>query len=77
MAISAVEFRVHNGGMERANTTAIAPAAGRGTVTRITRARTAQPLRLGAVDRARAARNELQGGGLRSQRFAHLKRMYD
>jgi hypothetical protein len=73
MSITADKVGVHNGLMNKATTNAIAPASGRGTVTRIsstgriTRTRT-------DVARAREARRELRP---RSERFAHLKRMYD
>ena len=65
---------MHNGVMQKTTNTAVAPASGRGTVTRISAARGAASRREGAVDRARAARRELRP---RSERFAHLKRMYD
>jgi hypothetical protein len=54
--------------------TAIAPAAGRGTVTRITQARSAFRRRESAIARARSARRQLRP---RSERFAHLTRMHD
>jgi hypothetical protein len=53
-------------------TTAVAPARGRGSVTRIASAR--RPSTSSEITRARDARRELRA---RSERFAHLKRMYD
>jgi hypothetical protein len=56
-------------------TTAQAPASGRGTVSRLdaSSARRPAPSRPD-VNRAREARRRLRD---RSERFAHLKRMYD
>ena len=51
----------------------VAPASGRGTVTRLSGA-AARPLSRTDVTRARDARRELRP---RTERFAHLKRMYD
>lgn len=59
--------------MNATTTTAIATAAGRGAVTRLPDARR-QPSRTDPVLRARDARRRLRP---RSERFAHLKRMYD
>lgn len=59
--------------MTKTNTTAIAPANGRGTVTRISAALRSTAARAD-VSRARDARRRLRP---RSERFAHLKRMYD
>ena len=59
-------------GMNKATNTAVAPATGRGTVTRINAGRT--PRTRPDISRAREARRELRP---RSERFAHLKRMYD
>lgn len=60
--------------MTKTQHTAIAPAAGRGTVTRINdngrRSARTRP----EVSRARDARRHLRS---REERFAHLKRMYD
>jgi hypothetical protein len=59
--------------MNMTKTTAVAPATGRGTVTRISdRSRT--PRSRNEISRAREARRELRP---RSERFAHLKRMHD
>jgi len=74
MAIPAVAFTEHTVGMDRASTPALAPASGRGGLTRVSKARRAAPQRISAVSRARAARNQLRP---RTERFAHLKRMYD
>ena len=73
MSITDAKVAVHNGLMDKANQTAIPTAAGRGTVTRISAARRSTPTRLD-VTRAREARRSLRP---RSERFAHLKRMYD
>ena len=73
MAISATRARVHNGLMNTAKNTAISPAAGRGTVTRISAVRRSSSLRAD-VRRAQDARRQLRS---REERFAHLKRMYD
>lgn len=70
MAITAEQVVVHNGLMDKANTSAILTAPGRGTVTRINKVRRAQR----DLERAREARRGLRP---RSERFAHLKRMYD
>lgn len=60
--------------MDKTDKTVVAPASGRGSVTRITPARSATSRREGAITRARSARRELRP---RSERFAHLKRMHD
>ena len=60
--------------MNMAKTTAATPASGRGTVTRITDARRSAQRPPRRSLRARDARRELRP---RSERFAHLKRMYD
>jgi hypothetical protein len=59
--------------MNKASTTAVAPASGRGTVTRIDDSRRT-PRTHTQVMRAREARRELRP---RSERFAHLKQMHD
>jgi CRISPR/Cas system Type II protein with McrA/HNH and RuvC-like nuclease domain len=73
MSISAEKVRVQNEGMTKTNSTAVAPASGRGNVTRITAARRPSST-AAATDRAREARRGLKP---RSDRFAHLKRMHD
>jgi hypothetical protein len=70
MSISAEKVSVQNEGMNKTTNTAIASAHGRGTVTRISTTRR----RSSPTDRAREARRHLKP---RSERFAHLKRMYD
>ena len=72
MSISAEKVGVQNEGMSKTNTTAIASATGRGTVTRLS----AAPRRHNsdATERAREARRGLKP---RAERFAHLKRMHD
>jgi hypothetical protein len=72
MAICADPSRVHNGPMNKANQSAVAPAPGRGTVTRLSAAR--RSVTSTKVNRARDARRALRS---REERFAHLKRMYD
>ena len=74
MSISAGVVRVDHGLMEKAMHTAVSPASGRGSVTRLSRPRPVFSRRENDLDRARAARNGLRP---RSERFAHLKRMYD
>ncbi len=59
--------------MTKTNTNAIAPATGRGTLTRLTDGRP-QPSRTDPLLRARDARRQLRP---RSERFVHLKRRYD
>jgi hypothetical protein len=59
--------------MNKATNTAVASASGRGTVTRISDSRRTSRTR-SEIGRAREARRELRP---RSERFAHLKRMYD
>lgn len=59
--------------MNKATNTAVATASGRGTVTRITDGPRSSRNRTD-LSRARQARRELRP---RSERFAHLKRMYD
>jgi hypothetical protein len=73
MSISADQLPVQNGGMNKPMTTAVAPATGRGTVTRISDARQS-PRTRNDVSRAREARRDLRA---RSERFAHLKQMHD
>ena len=70
MSISAEKVRVQNEGMTKTSNTAIASATGRGSVTRISAVRRSSI----PTDRAREARRHLKP---RSERFAHLKRMYD
>lgn len=70
MAITAEGHGVHNDVMDKATTSAIPTASGRGTVTRINKVRRAQR----DLERAREARRGLRP---RTERFAHLKRMYD
>lgn len=71
MAITADKVSVHDEGMDRAATTTQV----RATVTRIDRGGARSLVRReAALSRARAARRELRP---RSERFAHLKRMYD
>lgn len=60
--------------MEKATTTERSSASGRGGVTRINQNLRAAPERAGAISRARTARKQLRP---RTERFAHLKRMYD
>jgi hypothetical protein len=61
--------------MSKTTATAIPPASGRGTVTRLTDARRPSSTRTASeVTRARDARRQLRS---RQERFAHLKRMYD
>ncbi len=74
MAITAETRWVHNAFMNKPMTTAVAPAPGRGTVTRISNARRVSARRDHDISRARDAR---RGLGSRSERFAHLKRMHD
>ena len=59
--------------MNMTKTTAVAPASGRGTVTRISAARRSTSSRPDVL-RARDARRQLRS---REERFAHLRRMYD
>jgi hypothetical protein len=76
MSISADKVGVHNDRMTRADNTASLDArdpSSRATVTRIGAPRRTATTRT-EVLRARAARRELRP---RSERFAHLKRMYD
>jgi hypothetical protein len=73
MSISADQVSVQNEGMNKAMNTAVASASGRGTVTRIGDHRRTSRTHSDVV-RAREARRELRP---RSERFAHLKRMYD
>ena len=72
MSISCAQVVSHNGGMNKTNTTAVAP--GRGTGARPTDPRRNFTARKAAVTRARDARRQLRS---REDRFAHLKRMYD
>jgi hypothetical protein len=73
MSISAEKVGVQNEAMTKTNPSAIAPAPGRGTVTRLAAPR--RPHKAATdVSRAREARRGLKP---RSERFAHLKRMYD
>ena len=74
MSISAGRGRPHNGDMDKRDNTVVAPAPGRGRVTRISAANSGASRREGAITRARSARRELRP---RSERFAHLKRMHD
>jgi hypothetical protein len=73
MSISAGKVRVHNEGMTKTHTTAIASANGRGTVTRMSAVRRSTPTSTD-VARARDARRRLRP---RAERFAHLKQMHD
>jgi hypothetical protein len=73
MSISAEKVGVQNEGMTKSNMNAIASAPGRGTVTRISAARRPHATAT-QISRAREARRGLKP---RSERFAHLKRMYD
>lgn len=59
--------------MNTTKTTAVAPAPGRGTVTRLSAVRRSPGTRAD-VRRAQDARRHLRS---REERFAHLKRMYD
>ena len=70
MAISAEKVSVNHQGMETAGNTAQV----RATVTRMDRNPRPLARRESALARARTARRELRP---RSERFAHLKRMYD
>ena len=60
--------------MNKTSTNAIALATGRGTVTRLANAGRPPLTRTDPIGRAQSARRSLRP---RSERFAHLKRMYD
>ena len=60
--------------MAKATHTAVSSASRRGAATRLSRPQNAVTGRAAALNRARAARDELRP---RSERFAHLKRMHD
>jgi hypothetical protein len=70
MAIPADKVSVDHHGMERAGTT----TSNRGSVARLDPGSRSHVRREAALKRARVARRELKP---RSERFAHLKRMYD